>query len=67
MADTKTVQQRHDDALERIAKALGVSAVDLTAEARNDPALARAMTMENIADAIKKSQASKAPATEAKG
>lgn len=66
MADTKTIQERHDAALERIAKALGTTAVELTGEARNDPPLARAMTMENIADAIKKSQTPKTPA-EAKG
>lgn len=54
MADTKTVEQRHDAAMERIAKALGTTNVDLTGEARNDPALARAITMENIADAIDK-------------
>jgi DNA uptake protein ComE-like DNA-binding protein len=54
MADTKTVEQRHDAAMERIAKALGTTNVDLTGEARGDPALARAITMENIANAIDK-------------
>lgn len=68
MADTKTIEQRQNDAMERIAKALGTTALELTGEARGDPALARTMTMENIANAMDKAAKAKtAPATEAKG
>ena len=58
MADTKTTDKRHDAALESIAKALGTTAAELTGEAKGDPQLARTITMENIAAALK-SQKSK--------
>lgn len=68
MADTKTTEQRHDAALERIAKALNVETVDLIGEAKGDPALGRAITMENIANAMKSKTATDkaAPVAEAK-
>jgi hypothetical protein len=51
MADTKTTEQRHDAALESIAKALGTTAAELTGEAKGDPHW-RTITMENIAAAF---------------
>jgi hypothetical protein len=52
MADTKDINQRHDAALERIAKALDMEVADLIGDAPGDPPLARALMMENIANVI---------------
>ena len=49
MADTKDLDARHSEAMASIAKSLGVEVVDLQAEVRNDPHMARVLTMENIA------------------
>lgn len=67
MADTKTIEERHDIALARIAKALNVEALSLIAEARGEPALGRAMTMENIADVLAGKVITDKPPVVAKG
>lgn len=72
MADTKTLIERHDTAMARIAKVLAVQVVDLEGAAPGDPQMARVLTTENIADALEgkgkfKKPTETAPANEAKG
>lgn len=59
MPDTDNIIQRQEDAFQRIAKALNLEAHELRGEARGNPPLARAIEMENIADALETSMNSK--------
>lgn len=67
MANTKDIVRRQEDALGRIAKALGVEKSTLRGEARGNPQLARTIMLENIAAAAEKGPKAKAaPASEGK-
>lgn len=57
MATAKAINVRRQDAIQRITKALGVD----IARSNKDSALAEAMTLEAIADAV---EAAAAPATD---
>ena len=57
MATAKAINVRRQDAIQRITKALGVD----IARSNKDSALAEAMTLEAIADAV---ESAEAPATD---